>query len=416
MFDTITLTKAFGSLCAALLVFMFGKTVADAIYVPVGRNLPPAFVVDTGVETDETEQVAELSFDEAFAVADASAGTRLWGQCRACHVVDDARNSVGPYLQNVMGREIGGVDGFRYSGALPAGVWTAEAMSEFLRNPRTWAPGTSMSYAGMASVTDRANLIAYIATFSPDWEWDGAADQAAAEPEAPEDTATEVAEAPEPEAAEPEAVEPEAAEPAETEVAEAPEAAPTEPEATEPEAAEAAEAEAPEAQPTEVTEAPETPATEPEATDVAEAPEPEAAEPEATDVAEAPEAEAAEPEATETAEAAPEAELSPIAAAVAAGDVAAGARVFRQCAACHVVDQERNLAGPHLAGVIGREIGVIEGFRYSGNLPRGVWTLEELDAFLTNPRAYAPRTSMSFNGLRNEADRVNVLAFIASHD
>ena len=377
MFDTITLTKAFGSLCAALLVFMFGKTIADAVLQPGSRNLPPAFVIDTGAEEeDDAPAVAELSFDEAFAVADAAAGERLWGQCRACHVLDDARNGVGPYLLNVMGRDIGGVDGFRYSGALPDGVWTADAMSEFIRSPRTWAPGTSMSYAGMARVSDRANLIAYIASFSPDWEWEGAVEEAAVEPEAPAEEAVEEA-----------AVEPEA--PAE----EAVEEAAVEPEAPAEEGADLAAVE------------PEAPAE--EAAEVA-AIEPEAVEPEAP-AEDAAEVAAVEPEA-------PAEPLSPIAAAFADADVAAGARVWRQCAACHAVDQQRNLQGPYLQGVIGREIGSVQGFRYSGNLPSGVWTLEELDAFLENPRAYAPRTSMSFNGLRNLDDRANVLAFIASHD
>ena len=424
MFDTITLTKAFGSLCAALLVFMVGKTIADGIFQPGSRHLPPAFVIDTGVDDvdDDAPAVAELSLDEALAVADAAAGERLWGQCRACHVVDDTRNGVGPYLVNVMGREIGAVDGFRYSGALPEGVWTADAMSEFIRSPRNWAPGTSMSYAGMSSVTDRANLIAYIASFSPDWEWEGGVDEAAVEPEAPVEEPVEEAavepeapaedEAPAEEAVEEAAVEPEAP------VEEAVEEAAVEPEEAADEAVEeaAVEAEAPaEEAVEEAAVEPEAPAEEAveEAAVQSEAPAEEAVE-EAAVEPEAPAEEAVEEAAVEAE--APAEELSPIAAAFANGDAAAGARIWRQCAACHAVDQQRNLAGPYLTGVIGREIGSVEGFRYSGNLPEGVWTLEELDAFLENPRAYAPRTTMSFNGLRSLEDRANVLAFIDSHD
>jgi cytochrome c len=45
------------------------------------------------------------------------------------------------------------------------GDWTPENLSGFLENPRAYAPGTSMAYNGMSDVEDRANLIAYLATF-----------------------------------------------------------------------------------------------------------------------------------------------------------------------------------------------------------------------------------------------------------
>lgn len=65
-----------------------------------------------------------------------------------------------------------------------------------------------------------------------------------------------------------------------------------------------------------------------------------------------------------------------------------------------------------MVDLVGREIGSVEGFRYSGNLPEGIWTLGELDAFLENPRGYAPGTSMVFQGLRSMDDRAAVIAFI----
>lgn len=164
MFDTMVLTKAVAALCGALLVFLLGNWAASAIYVPRNANAPQAFVIDTGDDDMAVEAVAELTFEEAFEIADAAAGSRLWSQCRACHALEAGRNGVGPYLHGVVNRAINSVDGFNYSGALTqAGdVWTPEVLDSFIQNPNAVTPGTSMSFRGISNVQDRANLIAYI--------------------------------------------------------------------------------------------------------------------------------------------------------------------------------------------------------------------------------------------------------------
>ena len=454
MFDTMVFTKALGALCGALLIFLLGQWVATALYVPGSRNLPPAFVVDTGVDPDDPEvadaaPVEDLPLGEAFVMADAAAGARVWNQCRACHVADDTRNSVGPYLQNVVGRQIGAVDGFRYSGALPEDErWTVENLYAYLENPRGWAPGTTMAFNGLRNQMDRVNVIAFLIDNSPEFDRDGIpapmTDEAAVEDEAVEEDAVDVAEeAVEEEAVDvavaDEAVEEEAVQEAVTE--EAVEEAVAE-DAVEEEAVdvavaeEAVEEEAVEEAVTEeaVEEAVAEDAVEEEAVDVAVAEEAveeeaveeavteeaveeavaeDAVEEEAVDVAVA--EEAVEEETVEEAvtEEAVE-ELSPFAQMVAAGDVQAGQRVFNQCRACHIADAPTNRVGPHLVDIVGRQANSIEGFRYSGRLPDVVWTPDELNAYLENPRAYAPGTSMVFAGLRNEADRANVIAYIES--
>lgn len=167
MFDTMVFTKALAALCGALLVFLVGAWIANALYVPINANAPAAYTIDTGADDvmADAEPVEELPFDEMYAMADAGAGARLWSQCRACHALEAGRNGVGPYLHGVVNRPIGAAEGFgNYSGALDqAGdAWTPEILSAFLENPRGIATGTSMSYSGMRSVQDRVNLIAYI--------------------------------------------------------------------------------------------------------------------------------------------------------------------------------------------------------------------------------------------------------------
>ncbi len=100
---------------------------------------------------------------------------------------------------------------------------------------------------------------------------------------------------------------------------------------------------------------------------------------------------------------------------LAEADLEKGAKVFRKCSACHKLNGEDG-TGPHLDGVVGRAQGGVAGFGYSGTLAGlgGVWTPEELDAFLTKPSEYASGTTMSFPGLKKIADRADLIAYLAS--
>lgn len=123
----------------------------------------------------------------------------------------------------------------------------------------------------------------------------------------------------------------------------------------------------------------------------------------------------AQPE--EEAAAAPAEEAAPEAAAAAIDpDLAAqGEKVFRKCKACHKVDGGK-ATGPHLDGVFGREIGGVDGFKYSGAMAGmgGVWNEETLAAFLAKPRDYVKGTKMAFAGLRKEEEIVAVTEYLKS--
>lgn len=99
---------------------------------------------------------------------------------------------------------------------------------------------------------------------------------------------------------------------------------------------------------------------------------------------------------------------------LATADVGKGEKVFKKCAACHKLDDGANATGPYLFGLVDREIGGASGFGYSGALPAGTWTTDELNAFLTKPAEYAPGTSMSFSGLKKDKDRANLIAYLAT--
>ncbi len=96
------------------------------------------------------------------------------------------------------------------------------------------------------------------------------------------------------------------------------------------------------------------------------------------------------------------------------GDAEAGARVFRQCMACHSVEEGQNRVGPSLHGVIGREAGTVDGFRYSSanRDSHVVWTEEALFVYLENPRQFIPRTTMAFVGVRDAQQRADLIAYL----
>ena len=100
----------------------------------------------------------------------------------------------------------------------------------------------------------------------------------------------------------------------------------------------------------------------------------------------------------------------------AAANIANGAEVFRACASCHSLQPGRNMSGPTLAGVIGRKAGSVSSFlRYSAALKGSgiVWTAQTLDAWLANPAAFIPASTMPFRGLPDPRARADVIAFLA---
>lgn len=100
------------------------------------------------------------------------------------------------------------------------------------------------------------------------------------------------------------------------------------------------------------------------------------------------------------------------------GDPKEGEEVFKACRACHQTGPTaKNALGPVLNGILGRKAGTIEGFNYSpANLKAGedgwVWTEENLNKYLENPRTAMPGNRMAFAGVKDEQDRRDVIAYL----
>ncbi|SPF79949.1 c-type cytochrome [Pseudoprimorskyibacter insulae] len=170
MFDTMTMTKILGGFCGALLIFLLGNWAAESLYHMGGAHGDEEHAQGYHIEVDDAGGAGEEeeAFDlvAALAAADPAKGEKVFGKCKACHKLEDGANGTGPHLYGVVDRAVGSIDGFGYSGALVAvaDVWDAEHLFGFLENPKGYAPGTKMGFAGLKKADDRVNLIAYLKT------------------------------------------------------------------------------------------------------------------------------------------------------------------------------------------------------------------------------------------------------------
>ena len=119
-----------------------------------------------GVELEgEAGAEAEQPIAVYLASADAAAGEQVFKKCAACHNADPGgANALGPALYGVMGNPVAAHPGFAFSDALKSkgGTWDWETMSAWLANPKKFAPGTKMTFAGLGNPQDRANIMAFL--------------------------------------------------------------------------------------------------------------------------------------------------------------------------------------------------------------------------------------------------------------
>jgi len=127
---------------------------------------------------------------------------------------------------------------------------------------------------------------------------------------------------------------------------------------------------------------------------------------------EAPPAAPAEPTAEQA-----KALIATLPAPYSAADLDNGKHKFAQCRSCHTTAQGGpNMTGPNLWGVFGRKAGSLDGFTYSDGVKAAgfAWDVDHLDKWITDPRAMIPGTKMTFFGIKDPKDRVDVIAYLKS--
>jgi cytochrome c len=129
---------------------------------PEKMGYPIEGVVEEG---DGATADAEQPIAFYLASADPRLGEQVFKKCGACHNASPGgANALGPNVHGIMGAPIAGKPGFAYSDALKGkgGTWTWDAMSEWLKSPKTFAAGTKMTFAGLSKPEDRANLLVWL--------------------------------------------------------------------------------------------------------------------------------------------------------------------------------------------------------------------------------------------------------------
>jgi cytochrome c2 len=109
-----------------------------------------------------------LPVGAARADGDPVRGEARFQECAACHKLDASANDVGPSLHGIFTRKAGELADFRFSPAMKRSgiVWTPETLEKYIADPQAMVPANRMPYAGMASASDRADLIAYLSKAS----------------------------------------------------------------------------------------------------------------------------------------------------------------------------------------------------------------------------------------------------------
>jgi cytochrome c len=112
---------------------------------------------------------AEKPIEFYLASADPTKGQQVFNKCMACHNADKGGpNQIGPNLWGVLGEPVGKGHGFAFSPGLAekGGSWNWDNLSQWLSNPKAFAPGTKMNFAGISNPQDRANVMAFLNTKS----------------------------------------------------------------------------------------------------------------------------------------------------------------------------------------------------------------------------------------------------------
>jgi cytochrome c len=170
--NSFELNKVLGALLGTCLALLAVHIAAGAIFA-TPAPAKPGYEIEVKAEKpgqQEAAKDAEQPIENLLATASADHGAQIAKQCATCHNFQEGQGKkVGPDLYGVVGRKIASVASFGYSAALKGmnGTWTFDELNKWLADPRAMVPGTAMTFAGLSSEKQRADVIAYLDTLSP---------------------------------------------------------------------------------------------------------------------------------------------------------------------------------------------------------------------------------------------------------
>ena len=166
-----------------------GLSIVSGMYFKPHHLEKEGYPIESADGAEGGAAAAEVPIATLLASADAAKGAEVFKKCGACHTINQGgANGIGPNLYGTLGEPIGqGKGGFAFSDALKGvgGNWDFDKMSAWLANPRKFAPGTKMTFAGLSNPQDRANILVYINSQGSNLPLPAAPAAAASRPTAP---------------------------------------------------------------------------------------------------------------------------------------------------------------------------------------------------------------------------------------
>ena len=164
--DSFEINKIIAAILVVFLV-VFGIGKISDIAFKVKKPLQSAYKVEA-VDTTTAKNINSIEavdISALLALGTVDHGKKVFKKCSACHSIKKGgRNNIGPALYNVLGRNMGALEDYKYSKALVAfgKDWTFQEMNSFLIKPASYIKGTKMAFAGLKKEKDRASVILYM--------------------------------------------------------------------------------------------------------------------------------------------------------------------------------------------------------------------------------------------------------------
>src|SRR5580700_8676972 len=170
--DSFELNKILGAILGTCLVLLVTSFTANALFAPKMPEKPGfEIVAKEAPEGGAKEAAAPPSepIEKLLQTASVEKGAATAKVCGACHTFEKGGpNRIGPNLYGIVGDKKGEGRGFNFSAAMKAkgGTWTFDDLNQFLTSPKTFVPGTAMTFAGLPRDSQRADVIDYLHTLA----------------------------------------------------------------------------------------------------------------------------------------------------------------------------------------------------------------------------------------------------------